>query len=98
MEIITTRSNRINGVSGEERSLGVAKDILIELQAGCVIKEDLAVVNYPHREIGLSRTCLRRYNYDIHESREHIALTCDNKNFFIPIVPDKIRNKEEKEN
>src|SRR5436190_9894502 len=69
MEIDTTRTNRINGISGEERSLGVAKDILIELQVGCVIKEDLAVVNYPYREIGLSRPCLRRYNYDVLESR-----------------------------
>ncbi|GET66464.1 hypothetical protein GLOIN_2v1790588 [Rhizophagus irregularis DAOM 181602=DAOM 197198] len=39
-------------------------------------------------EIGLSRTCLKRYNYDVHESREHVALTCDGKNVFIPIVPD----------
>ncbi|GET55932.1 hypothetical protein GLOIN_2v1790588 [Rhizophagus irregularis DAOM 181602=DAOM 197198] len=41
-----------------------------------------------HREIGLSRTCLKRYNYDVHESREHIALTCNEKNVFIPIVSD----------
>ena len=94
MEIDISRTHKINGISGEKRSLGVAKDVLLELQTGCVIKEDLAVVNYPHQEIGLSRTCLRRYNYDIHESREHVALSCNGKNFFIPIVPDKIRNKE----
>ncbi|GET62505.1 hypothetical protein GLOIN_2v1790588 [Rhizophagus irregularis DAOM 181602=DAOM 197198] len=41
-----------------------------------------------HREIGLSQTCLKRYNYDVHESREHIALTCNEKNVFIPIVSD----------
>ncbi|GET54512.1 hypothetical protein GLOIN_2v1790588 [Rhizophagus irregularis DAOM 181602=DAOM 197198] len=41
-----------------------------------------------HREIGLNRTCLKRYNYDVHESREHIALTCNEKNVFIPIVSD----------
>ncbi|GET66501.1 hypothetical protein GLOIN_2v1781358 [Rhizophagus irregularis DAOM 181602=DAOM 197198] len=41
-----------------------------------------------HREIGLSRTCLKRYNYDVHESREHIAFTCNEKNVFIPIVSD----------
>ncbi len=94
MEIDISRTHKINGVSGEKRSLGVAKNVLIELQTGCIIKEDMAVVNYPHQEIGLSRTCLRRYNYDIHESREHVALFCNGKNFFIPIVPDKIRNKE----
>jgi hypothetical protein len=88
MEIDTSKTNKINGVSGEERSLGIVRDGLIELQAGCVVKEDLAVVNYKYREIGLSRPCLRGYNYDVHESREHIALTCDGKNFFIPIVPD----------
>ena len=93
MEVDNSKTNKINGVSGEDRSLGMVKDVLIELASGCIIKEDLAVVNYPHREIGLSRSCLRRYNYDVHESREHIALTCNEKNFFIPIVPDKIRSK-----
>src|SRR5436305_517526 len=61
-------------------------------------KEDMAIVDYSHQEMGLSRPCLRRYNYDVLESREHIPLTCNGKNFFIPIVPDKIRNKEEREN
>lgn len=92
MDVDTTKIHRVNGVSGEEKSLGMVKDCLIELQTGCTIKEDLAVVNYSHREIGLSRPCLRRYNYDVHESREHIALTCDGKNFFIPIVPDQNRS------
>ena len=98
LDIDTSRTNRINGVSGDGRTLGTAKDVLIELQTGCIIKEDLAIVNYPYREMGLSRPCLRRYNYDVLESREHIPLTCNGKNFFIPIVPDKIRNKEEREN
>ena len=98
LDIDTSRTNRINGVSGDRRTLGTAKDVLIELQTGCVIKEDMAVVDYSHREMGLSRPCLRRYNYDVLESREHIPLTCNGKNFFIPIVLDKIRNKEEKDN
>ena len=98
LDIDTSRTNRINGVSGDSRTLGTAKDVLIELQTGCVIKEDMAIVDYSHREMGLSRPCLRRYNYDVLESREHIPLTCNGKNFFIPIVPDKIRNKEEREN
>ena len=80
--------HNLTGASGTEKSLGVAKSVLIELAPGCVIEEDLVGVNYPYREIGLSRTCLRRYNYDVHESRDHIALTCNGKNFFIPIVPD----------
>ncbi|GBC28781.2 hypothetical protein GLOIN_2v1781358 [Rhizophagus irregularis DAOM 181602=DAOM 197198] len=46
---------------------------------------------FRNREVGLSRTCLKRYNYDVHESREHIAFTCDGKNVFIPIVPDANR-------
>jgi Aspartyl protease len=95
MEIDASKTHRIKGVSGDEKSLGIVKDGLIELATGCVIKEDLAVVNYTYREIGLSRPCLRGYNYDVHESREHIALTCDEKNFFIPIVPDKNRSKSE---
>jgi len=95
MEVDTSKTCKVNGVSGEERSLGMVKDALIGLEEKCIIKEDLAVVNYSHREIGLSRPCLRRYNYDVHESREHIAFTCEGKNFFIPIVPDVNRSKEE---
>ena len=95
IEIDTSRTYNINGVSGKGKTLGMTKDTLVELQAGCVIKEDMAVVeDYDYREIGLSRPCLLRYNYDVLESREHIPLTCDGKNFFIPIVLDMNRSKE----
>lgn len=86
--------HKIAGASGTNRSLGIARDVLIELKDGCVIKEDLAVLDdYPFREIGLSRACLKRYNYDVLESREHLSLTFDGKNVFIPIIPDQYRNK-----
>jgi hypothetical protein len=98
IEIDTSRTYNIRGVSGKGKTLGMAKDTLVELQAGCIIKEDMAVIeDYDYREIGLSRPCLRRYNYDVLESREHIPLTCDGKNFFIPIVPDMNRSEEEVE-
>jgi len=98
IEIDTSRTYNIRGVSGKGKTLGMAKDTLVELQAGCTIKEDMAVIeDYDYREIGLSRPCLRRYNYDVLESREHIPLTCDGKNFFIPIVPDMNRSEEEAE-
>jgi len=98
IKIDTSRTYNINGVSGKGKTLGMTRDTLVELQAGCVIKEDMAVIeDYPYREIGLSRPCLRRYNYDVLESREHIPLTCDGKNFFIPIVPDMNRSEEEAE-
>ena len=96
IEIDTSKTYNINGVSGKGKTLGMARDTLVELQAGCAIKEDIAVVDdYSYQEIGLSRPCLRRYNYDVLESREHIPLTCDGKNFFIPIVPD-VNQSEEK--
>jgi hypothetical protein len=86
--------HNIAGASGTNRSLGIARDVLIELKEGCVIKEDLVVLaDYPFREIGLSRACLKRYNYDVYESRGHLALTFDGKEFFIPIIPDQHRNK-----
>ena len=98
IEVDTSRTYNIRGVSGKGKTLGMAKDTLVELQAGCAIKEDMAVIeDYDYREIGLSRPCLRRYNYDVLESREHIPLTCDGKNFFIPIVPDMNRSEEEAE-
>ena len=86
----------ITGASGDGETLGIVKNVSINLsppQSGsCIIKEDLVVLKgYKHREIGLSRACLRRYNYDIHESRNHIALTCNDKDYFIPIIPDANR-------
>ncbi|CAB4411661.1 unnamed protein product [Rhizophagus irregularis] len=82
-------THNISGAPGSSRTFGMVKGVSIQLTPECVITEDLAVLDgYKHREIGLSRTCLKRYNYDVHESREHVALTCDGKNVFIPIVPD----------
>lgn len=79
----------ISGAPGSGKTFGMVKNVSIELIPDCIIKEDLVVLGeYKHREIGLSRACLKRYNYDIHESREHLALTCNGKNVFIPIVPD----------
>ena len=96
IEIDTSKTYNINGVSNKGKTLGMAKDTLVELQVGCIIKEDMAVVDdYSYWEIGLSRPCLRRYNYDMLESREHISLTCNGKNFFIPIVLDINWSKEE---
>src|SRR6185369_2280828 len=85
-------THNISGAPGSGRTFGMVKGVSIQLTPECVITEDLAVLDgYKHREIGLSRTCLKRYNYDVHESREHVALTCDGKNVFIPIVPDANR-------
>ncbi|GBC00944.1 hypothetical protein RclHR1_40000001 [Rhizophagus clarus] len=82
----------ITGASGPSETLGIVKNVLIELLPGCIIKEDLVILKgYKHREIGLSRACFKRYNYDVHESRKHIALTCNNKDYFIPIIPDANR-------
>ncbi|CAB4415418.1 unnamed protein product [Rhizophagus irregularis] len=82
-------THNISGAPGTDKTFGMVKEVLIKLTPECVITEDLAVLSdYKHREIGLSQTCLKRYNYDVHESREHVALTCGGKNVFIPIVPD----------
>src|ERR1700742_4207644 len=72
--IDTGKKHNITGASGSNKTLGVARNVAIEVAPECIIKEDLAVLdNYKYREIGLSHACLKRYNYDIHESRDHIA-------------------------
>ncbi|CAB4420173.1 unnamed protein product [Rhizophagus irregularis] len=92
LDIDKSITHNISGALGTGRTFGMVKDVLIKLTPECVITEDLAVLDgYKYREIGLSRTCLKRYNYDVHESREHVALTCGGKNVFIPIVPDANR-------
>lgn len=90
----TSKIYRLIGASTKNRSLGTLKNVCITVAPGCNIYEDFAVITeYPYREVLLSRTCLRRYNYDLLESRKHVALTCDGKDFFIPIIPDENRRK-----
>ncbi|GET52797.1 hypothetical protein GLOIN_2v1790588 [Rhizophagus irregularis DAOM 181602=DAOM 197198] len=89
LDINKSITHNISGAPGSGRTFGMVKGVSIKLTPDCVITENLAVLSdYKHREIGLSRTCLKCYNYDVHESREHIALTCNEKNVFIPIVSD----------
>ncbi|GET54179.1 hypothetical protein GLOIN_2v1790588 [Rhizophagus irregularis DAOM 181602=DAOM 197198] len=89
LDIDKSITHNISGAPGSGRTFGMVKGVSIKLTPDCVITENLAVLSdYKHREIGLSRTCLKRYNYNVHESREHIALTCNEKNVFIPIVSD----------
>ncbi|GET64394.1 hypothetical protein GLOIN_2v1790588 [Rhizophagus irregularis DAOM 181602=DAOM 197198] len=89
LDIDKSITYNISGAPGTGRTFGMVKGVLIKLTPDYAITEDLAVLDgYKHREIGLSQTCLKRYNYNVHESREHVALTCDGKNVFIPIVPD----------
>ncbi|GET54186.1 hypothetical protein GLOIN_2v1790588 [Rhizophagus irregularis DAOM 181602=DAOM 197198] len=89
LDIDKSITHNISGAPGSGRTFGMVKGVSIKLTPDCVITENLAVLSdYKHREIGLSRTCLKRYNYDVHESREHITLTCNEKNVFIPIVSD----------
>ncbi|GET50444.1 hypothetical protein GLOIN_2v1790588 [Rhizophagus irregularis DAOM 181602=DAOM 197198] len=74
LDIDKSITHNISGAPGSGRTFGMVKGVSIKLT--------LIV------EIGLSQTCLKCYNYDVHESREHIALTCNEKNVFIPIVSD----------
>jgi hypothetical protein len=96
MEIDTQKNYNLSGVATEKKSVGIVHDISITLAPDCIITEDFVVIEgHPHRELILSRTCLKRYNYDLLESRKHMAITCDSsnrsggtdeKNYFIPLV------------
>jgi hypothetical protein len=89
----TNNTQNIRGVPGITKSYGITSTS-IALAPGCTIKMNPTVIDDYHvREIILGRTTLRRHNYDLHESRKHMAITCNGKNFFIPIVPDKNRHK-----
>ena len=94
LKIDTSVAHSIRGVSGENRSLGTTS-ASIKLASGCVIEiEPIAIDDYPIREIILGRSTLRRYNYDLYESKKPIVITCNRKNFFIPIVLDKNRQSK----
>ena len=94
LKIDTSVAHSIRGVSGENRSLGTTS-ASIKLASECVIEiEPIVIDNHPIRKIILGRPTLRRYNYDLHESRKHMVITCNEKNFFIPIVLDKNRQSK----
>jgi hypothetical protein len=94
LKIDTSVIHSIRGSSGENKSLGTTS-ASITLASGCVIEtEPIVIDDYPIREIILGRPTLRRYNYDLHESRGYMAITCNEKNFFIPIVLDKNRQSK----
>jgi hypothetical protein len=95
LKIDTSVTHNICGIPGENKSVGIASASIV-LAPECIIKTNFTIMdNYPIREVILSRTTLKnRYNYDLHESRDHMAITCNEKNFFIPIVPDRNRQKK----
>jgi hypothetical protein len=92
LKINTNTTYNIRGFSGKNKSVGIAPASVI-LAPGCIIKADFIIIDgYPIRELILGRNTLKyRYNYDLHESRDHMAITCNGKHFFIPIVPDRNR-------
>jgi hypothetical protein len=87
LNIDTEKNHKLSGFATEKKSVGMVYDVPITLAPGCTIVEDFVVIEgHSHRELILSRTCLKRYNYDLLESREHMAITCNGKHYFIPII------------
>lgn len=94
LEIDRTNTHNLSGIATDKKSIGMVYDVPITLAPGCTIIENFSInEGHKHRELILSRTCLKRYNYDLLESRKHLAITCDDKDFFIPIV-DIVREKK----
>ncbi|CAJ0842726.1 11873_t:CDS:2, partial [Entrophospora sp. SA101] len=91
----TNKICKLSGASTNTKSLGTVKNVKITLAPGCTITDDFAVIaNYPYHELILNRPRLREYNYDLLESRKHMAITCNGKDFFIPIIPSKNEYKK----
>jgi hypothetical protein len=91
----TSKISNLSGASTNTKSLGIVKKVKINLAPGCTITDNFAVIaNYPYRELILNRTRLREYNYDLFESRKHMAITCDGKDLFISIIPARNEHAE----
>jgi hypothetical protein len=81
----------IRGLPGEN-VFSESVEATVSLAPECNIKTKFIIADsYLVPEIILGRSTLKRYNYDLFESREHAIISCNDKNFFIPIVPDKNR-------
>ena len=87
-------SYNIRRVTGEDK-FSESIEATVSLAPECNIKTNFIIADsYQVPEIILGRSTLKRYNYDLFESKNHASITCDGKNFFIPIVPDKNRCKK----
>ena len=93
LESNTDTTYHVRGMTGENTFTESAK-ASVSLAPGCVI-ETTFIINDKYRipEVILGRSTLKRYNYDLFESRDHAIFSCNGKEFFIPIVPDKNRQK-----
>lgn len=89
-------SYNIRGVTGMDKFSESVEEI-VSLAPECDVKANFIIAdNYQVPEIILGRSTLKRYNYDLFESKDHASITCNGKNFFIPIVPDKNRHNMNK--
>lgn len=84
----------IRGVAGEKK-YSESVEATISLAPECDITSNFIIAeDYSVPEIILGRSTLKSYNYDLFESKDHASITCNGKSFFIPIVPDKNRQKK----
>lgn len=87
-------SYNIRGVTGKDK-FSESVDATVFLGPVCKIETTFVIANnYSVPEIILGRSTLKKYNYDLFESKDHASITYNGKNFFIPIVPDKNRHKK----
>ena len=91
----TNVSYIIRGSTGVKK-YSESAEATVSLAPECDIKANFIIAeDYSVPEIILGRSTLKLYNYDLFESKDHASITCNGKNFFIPIVPDKNRRKKE---
>lgn len=89
--------SNIRGAVGR-RKFSESTDVTLYLTPYCKIKTTCVIADdYPIPEIILGRSTLKKYNYDLFESKDHASISYNGKNFFIPIVPDKNRQTKETE-
>ncbi len=90
----TNVSYNIRGVTSRDK-FTESTNATAFLAPECKIKTTFVIADdYPVPEIILGRSTLKKYNYDLFESKEHASITCNGKNFFIPIIPDINRQKK----
>jgi hypothetical protein len=83
----------IRGVTGKDK-FSESTIATVFLTPECKIETTFVIADdYPIPEIILGRPTLKRYNYDLFESKDHASISYNGKNFFIPIVPDKNRQR-----
>ncbi|CAH1768394.1 12810_t:CDS:2, partial [Entrophospora sp. SA101] len=95
LKINTDEKHNLSGeATVPTTSIGTTSEVSINLIPGCSLRGKFVIVEHPKFLLAFSNPLLDKYNYDLLASKCELKVTCDGKDFFIPITVRKVKNKD----